>query len=149
VFQYDGKDLTYPDIRLVYWSGGNPFHHHQDLNRLVRAWRRPETIIVHEPWWTATARRADIVLPATTPLERDDIGASAKDRYLTAMKRAIAPVGAARDDYSTFSELADRFGVVQEFTEARNARQWLKHLYDEAKRIAAKRNQAWPYWPDF
>ena len=26
--------LTYPDIRLVYWAGGNPFHHHQDLNRL-------------------------------------------------------------------------------------------------------------------
>jgi biotin/methionine sulfoxide reductase len=149
VFQYDGKDLVYPDIRLVYWSGGNPFHHHQDLNRLVGAWQRPETIIVHEPWWTATARRADVVLPATTPLERDDIGASAKDRYLTAMKRAIAPVGAARDDYSTFSELADRFGIGQEFTETRSSGQWLKHLYDEAKGNAAKRNQDWPHWPDF
>jgi biotin/methionine sulfoxide reductase len=149
VFQYDGKDLVYPDIRLVYWSGGNPFHHHQDLNRLVSAWRRPETIIVHEPWWTATARRADIVLPSTTTVERDDLGASAKDRYLTAMKRAIAPVGAARDDYATFSELAERFGVVQEFTEGRSSGQWLKHLYDEAKRNAARRNQAWPYWPDF
>jgi biotin/methionine sulfoxide reductase len=148
-FQYDGKDLVYPDIRLVYWSGGNPFHHHQDLNRLVRAWQRPETIVVHEPWWTATARRADIVLPATTTLERDDIGASAKDRYLTAMKRAIAPVGAARDDYSTFSELADRFGVVEEFTEGRSSGQWLKHLYNEAKSNAAKRNQDWPRWPDF
>ena len=65
-FQYDGRDLVYPDIRLVYWSGGNPFHHHQDINRLIRAWRRPETIIVNDPWWTATARHADIVLPATT-----------------------------------------------------------------------------------
>jgi biotin/methionine sulfoxide reductase len=59
-----GKSATYPDIRLVCWAGGNPFHHHQDLNRLRRAWRRPETIIVHEPWWTVTARHADIVLPA-------------------------------------------------------------------------------------
>ena len=25
---------TYPDIRLVYWAGGNPFHHHQDTNQL-------------------------------------------------------------------------------------------------------------------
>jgi biotin/methionine sulfoxide reductase len=65
-YDYDGKSATYPDIRLVYWVGGNPFHHHQDLNRLRRAWQRPETIIVHEPWWTATARHADIVLPATT-----------------------------------------------------------------------------------
>ena len=32
-FQYNGRGLIYPDIRLVYWAGGNPFHHHQDLNR--------------------------------------------------------------------------------------------------------------------
>ena len=30
-FDYDGKKLTYPDIKLIYWAGGNPFHHHQDL----------------------------------------------------------------------------------------------------------------------
>ena len=40
----------------------------------VQAWRRPETIIVHELCWTPTARHADIVLPATTTLERNDIG---------------------------------------------------------------------------
>ena len=57
---------AYPDIRLVYWAGGNPFHHHQDLNRLRRALARPDTIVVHEPYWTAMARHADIVLPATT-----------------------------------------------------------------------------------
>ena len=63
-YDFNGRKGSYPDIRLVYWAGGNPFHHHQDLNRLRSAWRRPETIIVHEPWWTATARHADIVLPA-------------------------------------------------------------------------------------
>ena len=35
------RRCTYPDIRLVYWAGGNPFHHHQDLNRLRRALRPP------------------------------------------------------------------------------------------------------------
>jgi anaerobic selenocysteine-containing dehydrogenase len=44
----------YPDIRLVHRAGGNPFHYHQDLNRLRRASQRPETIVVHEPRWTAT-----------------------------------------------------------------------------------------------
>src|SRR5947207_350027 len=39
-FDYDGQRLIYPDIRLVYWAGGNPFHHHQDLGRLRRAFRR-------------------------------------------------------------------------------------------------------------
>src|SRR3546814_5750072 len=36
-YRYNGETCTYPDIRLVYWAGGNPFHHHQDLNRLRRA----------------------------------------------------------------------------------------------------------------
>ena len=32
--RFQRKKSTYPDIRLVYWAGGNPFHHHQDTNRL-------------------------------------------------------------------------------------------------------------------
>ncbi|WZB61612.1 molybdopterin-dependent oxidoreductase [Achromobacter xylosoxidans] len=72
-----------------------PFHHHQDLNRLARAWTRPETIIVHEPWWTPTARRADIVLPATTTLERNDVGGSSRDRYILAMRRRWRPSATA------------------------------------------------------
>ena len=69
-FPYDGGTYTYPDIRLVYWAGGNPFHHHQHLDRLRTALGRPDTVIVNEPYWTAMARHADIVLPATIPMER-------------------------------------------------------------------------------
>jgi biotin/methionine sulfoxide reductase len=39
-YRYNGKTKTYPDISLVYWAGGNPFHHHQDLNRLRARLRR-------------------------------------------------------------------------------------------------------------
>ena len=148
-FQYNGETATYPDIKLVYWSGGNPFHHHQDLNHLIQAWQRPETIIVHDPWWTATARHADIVLPSTTVLERDDIGASAKDRFLVAMKQAIPHVGQARDDYSIFSELSDRFGIRDKFTEGRNVTEWLTHMYEEARKHGAKRYPEWQRWPEF
>jgi biotin/methionine sulfoxide reductase len=128
-YDYDGRRANYPDIRLVYWAGGNPFHHHQDLNRLRRAWRRPETIIVHEPWWTATARHADIVLPATTSLERNDIGGSPRDRFVIAMHRAIDPVGAARNDFDIFRELARRLGCEEEFAEGRDEGAWLRHIY--------------------
>ena len=76
-YDFNGRNSAYPDIKLVYWAGGNPFHHHQDTNQLRAALRRPQTVVVHEPWWTATARHADIVLPATTTLERNDIGARA------------------------------------------------------------------------
>ena len=129
-FDYDGRRLTYPDIRLVYWCGGNPFHHHQDINRLVEAWQRPETVIVNEPWWSPIARHADIVFPATTTLERDDIGRASNDSHIFAMQRAVSPVGEARDDYDVFSGLAERLGVAESFTEGRDAAAWLRHLYD-------------------
>lgn len=148
-FQYNGRNLLYPDIKLVYWSGGNPFHHHQDLNRLVRAWQRPETIIVNEPWWTATARHADIVLPTTTTLERNDIGASSRDRFIVAMKQAIEPVGQARDDFAIFSDLADRFGVRGEFTEGRTAMGFVRHLYETAREQVAPRDMIWPDFEEF
>ena len=133
-FDYNGQRLRYPDIRLVYWCGGNPFHHHQDLNRLVEAWQRPETIIVHEPWWNPQARHADIVLPATTALERNDIGTQPSDPVVFAMARAIPPVGQARNDYDIFSGLADRLGFRDGFTEGREEKDWLSHLYDTLRR---------------
>jgi biotin/methionine sulfoxide reductase len=37
LYDFDGRERAFPHVRLVYWAGGNPFHHHQDLNRLVRA----------------------------------------------------------------------------------------------------------------
>ncbi len=66
-FDYNGSRLTYPDIKLVYWAGGNPFHHHQDLSRLRRAFARPDTVIVQESAWTASARHADIVRSRALP----------------------------------------------------------------------------------
>ncbi|MHA7061429.1 molybdopterin-dependent oxidoreductase [Azospirillum argentinense] len=149
---YDGRWVTYPDIRLVYWAGGNAFHHHQDLNRLIRAWRRPETIVVQDPFWTAQAKFADIVLPATTPLERDDIGGSAGDRFLIAMKRAVPPVGEARDDYAIFSALAERLGVGDAYTDRRSVEDWLRHLYEESRGRAERAGVELPpfdrFWED-
>jgi biotin/methionine sulfoxide reductase len=130
-YDYDGQRLRYPDVRLVYWAGGNPFHHHQDLGRLAAAFGRPDTIVVHEPHWTATARHADIVLPVTTSLEREDVGSGRRDTHLIAMHRAVPPVGQARDDHAILAALADRLGIGPAFTEGRSARQWLEHLYGE------------------
>lgn len=130
-FNFNGQSLNYPDIKLVYWCGGNPFHHHQDLHRLDLAWQQPETIIVHEPWWTATALRSDIVFPATTPYERHDISHAKGDSYLFDMPALIPAVGDARNDYDIFSELAQRAGFEQKFTEGRTSEEWLHLLYEQ------------------
>ncbi|MDB5519893.1 MAG: Asp-tRNA(Asn)/Glu-tRNA(Gln) amidotransferase GatCAB subunit [Tardiphaga sp.] len=128
-FDYNGQRLTYPDVRLVYWAGGNPFHHHQDLNRLRRAFAEVDTLVVHEIGWTATARHADIVLPCTMTLEREDIGGAPTDPLMIAMHRLAEPFGQARDDYAIFTALAERLGCTEAFTEGRSAEQWLRHLY--------------------
>ena len=137
-YDFNGQRKIYPDIRLVYWCGGNPFHHHQDLHRLERAWKKPETIIVHEPWWTATAKRADIVFPATTPYEREDIGRSPNDAYIFHMAKLIEPVGEARDDYEIFSQLAARLGAGTVFTEGRDTSDWQRHLYERFQQNATR-----------
>jgi biotin/methionine sulfoxide reductase len=146
---YDGGKLVYPDIRLVYWCGGNPFHHHQDLNRLVAAWRRPETVIVHEPWWTPIARHADIVLPATTSLERNDVALARQDSTMVAMKQAIAPVGESRSEYGIFTGLARRLGFAERYTEGRDEMDWLRHLYDVSRQRASRDGAEMPDFDGF
>ena len=138
-FSYNGSELTYPDIRLVYWCGGNPFHHHQDLSRLRRALARVDTFVVHESVWTATARHADVVLPATTTLEREDIGAGGTDSLVVAMKPVAPPVGEARDDHAIFADLAGRMGFGERFTEGRTPREWLEHLWGRTEKALANR----------
>ena len=148
-FDFNGQHLTYPEIRLVYWAGGNPFHHHQDLNRLRDAFARPDTVIVHESVWTASARHADIVLPATVTLEREDIGGSPGDPLLVAMHRAVPAYAEARDDYDIFSGIAQRLGIAERFTEGRSAHQWLQHLYEPTRRALLDREAQAPDFDEF
>ncbi|RMF39846.1 MAG: hypothetical protein D6754_04605, partial [Alphaproteobacteria bacterium] len=148
-YTYDGQTRRYPDIRLVYWAGGNPFHHHQDLNRLDRAWRQPETVIVHDHAWTATARRADIVLPATTPLERDDIMMNPRDPALFFMSRMFEPMGEALDDHEIFRRLSAALGLEADFTEGRSTEDWLRWMWAEARAGAERQGIALPEFDEF
>ena len=137
-FPFNGEPLTYPDIRLVYWAGGNPYHHHQDLNKLREAWAKPETIIVNDPFWTATARHADIVFPTTTALEREDFSWGTSELSATPMHRALSPFEQAKDDYAIFSGLAGRLGFEDRFTEGRTPRAWIEHLWKVTLQRAAE-----------
>lgn len=145
-YAYDTTTRTYPDIHLIYWAGGNPFHHHQDLSRLVRAWRKPDTVIVNEPWWTATARRADIVFPVTLPLERDDIGGASVDDHLFAMHLVLPPLAEARSDHRVFAGLAERLGVGPEFTAGRSEEEWIRFMYEQFRHRDPKAPTFREFW---
>ena len=149
IFKYDGRILKYPDIKLIYWAGGNPFHHHQDLNRLVKAWQLPKTIIVNEIWWNAQARHADIILPANTALERNDIMLNPRDPTIIANKKTIPNLGQSKSDFEIFTNLAKQLGFENSFTENKSEREWLKYIWNESKRISKKVNLDLPDFENF
>ena len=148
-FNYNGKKMIFPKIELIYWAGGNPFHHHQDINRLIRAWQKPKTIIINEWCWNATAKFADIVLPCTTTLEREDIAISSNDNYIVSMEKVINPIGDAKNDYDIFTDLATEMGLRKEFTDGLNAEQWQKKIYEESRKIFLKDNTYIPSYKQF
>ena len=148
-FDFDGKTYEYPDTKIVYWAGGNPFHHHQDINRLVKAWEKPDTIICNEWCWNTLAKRSDIVLPCTTPLERGDIMMTPRDPYVVSMSKLVEPYGKAKNDYEIFSGIAKKMGVEKKFTEGRNQEEWQKWIYKQTFERAAAANIKIPSYEKF
>lgn len=138
-YQHNGMDRHFPDIRFVWWAGGANFTHHQDTNRLIRAWQKPELVVISECNWTAAARHADIVLPATTSFERNDLTMTGdySNQHLVPMKQVVPPRDEARDDFTVFADLSELWepGGRARFTEGKSELEWLETFY----RIAAQR----------
>lgn len=148
-YQFNGNDLTYPDIDLIYWAGGNPFHHHQDINRLIEAWNKPRTVVVNESYWTATARHADIVLPVATTLERNDIGWCFADQAAYTMPKIIDPPVEVRLEWDIFAELAERLGDRKQWDQGLTSDQWLQKLYERSRERAAADGHSLPDFDTF
>ena len=117
-FATTARRVTYPDIRLVYWAGGNPFHHHQDLNRLRRAFAQRRYVGGARTRLDRDGAARRYRPARTMTLEREDIGGSSQRS--PAGRRCTgspSPIGEARDDYAIFADLAERLGAREAFTE--------------------------------
>ncbi|WP_413207425.1 trimethylamine-N-oxide reductase TorA [Rhodospirillum sp. A1_3_36] len=132
---FKGTKLELPNIKLAYWAGGNPFSHQQDRNEMVRAWQKLETFIVHDFQWTATARHADIVLPATSSYERNDIDQCGDYAlsHIVPMKKIVDPVFEARNDFDIYAAIAERLGFGYAYTEGKTEMDWIRGFYEAAK----------------
>ncbi|WP_273403441.1 molybdopterin guanine dinucleotide-containing S/N-oxide reductase [Campylobacter avium] len=135
--KHNGKTVKYPKIDFIYWAGGNPIVHHQNTNNFVKAWRKPRTVVVNEIYWTPTAKMADIVMPATSSYERDDIAMTGdySNMHITPMKQAVLPEGESRDDYTIFADLCKVYGqkVYDAYTDGgKTPMQLIKEYYDSA-----------------
>ena len=155
-YQHNGMNRHFPDIRFVWWAGGANFTHHQDTNRLIRAWQKPELVVISECNWTAAARHADIVLPATTSFERNDLTMTGdySNQHLVPMKQVVPPRDEARDDFTVFADLSELWepGGQARFTEGKSELEWLETFYQIAAQRGASQQVTLPpfdrFWRD-
>ncbi|MBE2986834.1 molybdopterin-dependent oxidoreductase [Campylobacter sp. RM12920] len=148
---FNCKKLTYPELKMAYWAGGNPYHHHPDTNLMAKTFEKLDTFIVQDCFWTASARMADIVLPAATEQERNDITKSHTNKFIIAMHKIAEPYGEAKSDYEIYSGILKEFGdkELMAFTEGKTEMEWIKHFYNTSKKKGDESNLGMPEFDEF
>lgn len=130
---WNGKQVRLPPLKMCVFAGTNPFHRHQQINRMIAGWQTLETVVSIDNQWTSTCRFADIVLPATTQFERNDLDqyGNHSNRGILAMKQLVAPQFEARNDFDIFRDLCRRFNREQAFSEGLDEMGWIKRIWQE------------------
>jgi molybdopterin guanine dinucleotide-containing S/N-oxide reductase-like protein len=135
------------EVKMFYRYGGAFIATMTETNRWVRMYQSPklEFVVNQDCWWCPETKFADIILPACTNLERNDIsewanaggysvhGAGAcNHRVIVYQQKCVEPVGESKSDYQIFCELAEKLGVKEEFTEGNTEEDWIKIMFDSS-----------------
>lgn len=126
-----GKAGGFPaDIKLIYSVGGDIFNQVSNATKIAASLESVEFIVGQDNFLTPTTRHADIVLPATTFWERNDIQTpwAGAGHYAIFMRQAIEPYYECRNDMDIFADLARRVGV--EGYSDKSELEWLRTLAD-------------------
>jgi molybdopterin guanine dinucleotide-containing S/N-oxide reductase-like protein len=133
------------EIRMFYRHGGSFIGTLPAGAKWIQAYQSPklEFLVNQDCWWCGETQYADIVLPACTNFERDDIGEfgncgwMSPDTYsgnirrvIIYMKKCVEPLWESKPDYWIYSQLAARLGMEQEYTEGRSEEDWIRKYYD-------------------
>jgi DmsA/YnfE family anaerobic dimethyl sulfoxide reductase A subunit len=124
-----GKAGGYPaDIKMIYSAAGDLFNQLPNVHKTVSAAAALEFIVIHDHFVTPMARYADVLLPATTFWERNDVHTpwAGAGHYVIFMKQAIPPVAECRNDLDICTDLARRLGITG--YNDRTEEQWLREL---------------------
>lgn len=104
------------------WNGGN---------RFIRALRDAsiEFVLVQHPWLENDTLYADIILPVSTKYEQKDIGSDSNNGYFTMLyieDQCIEPLGEARSDWECCCAIAEKLGILEEYTKGNSVDDWIK-----------------------
>jgi molybdopterin guanine dinucleotide-containing S/N-oxide reductase-like protein len=152
-------DFTYPapgcsEVKMFYRYGGSFLGTMTETNRWVRMYQSPklEFVVNQDCWWCTETGLADIILPACTNFERDDIGewantggythhgsVACNHRVVVYQHKCIEPLYESKSDYQIFTGLAERLDIKEDYTEGNSERDWVKkvfHISDLPKYIS-------------
>ncbi len=109
----DLLELRDPPVMALYVSSNNPAVTCPDQRRMTAGLAREDLFtVVHDSFLTDTARFADIVLPATTAMESEDLFRSYGSYYLQHSAPVLEPIGEARSNLWLTQQLARRLGLA-------------------------------------
>jgi formate dehydrogenase alpha subunit len=101
-------------LKALWVMGENPVVSDPDADHVVKALQRVELLIVQDIFLTPTARLADVVLPGVSFAEKDGTFANT-ERRVTRVRKAVDPVGEARQDWQIIQEVSTRFGYAMHY----------------------------------
>ncbi|MFI4947210.1 MAG: molybdopterin-dependent oxidoreductase, partial [Alphaproteobacteria bacterium] len=109
----DTRDLgDGPPVSALFIQNTNPMVVAPESGLVREGFRRDDLFVcVHEQFLTETARMADIVLPATTFLEHDDIYTAGGHHFLQIGRAVFPPHGECRSNHEVICGLAERLGA--------------------------------------
>ncbi len=100
------------EFRFVFIYNMNPAMSIPNQEALRAGFSRDDVyVVVHETHWTETTPFADVVLPAGTYLEKDDLAIPWAHRYVAISQRVIPPQGESKSEVWVMHELAKRLGL--------------------------------------
>jgi len=143
--QGDVSQMT--DVKMILCLAGNTLiNQHSDINataELLRDESKCEFIVCSDLFMTASAKFADILLPGTSLFEGESIVPPwFNSDFLCFGNKVIEPLHECRYEYDWLSEVAERLGLGEAFTEGRSTEQWLEYIY---RQLQVKEPQLPPY----
>jgi anaerobic dimethyl sulfoxide reductase subunit A len=129
----DGLKPENSRIRAVYSAGGNYLNQGADIGKSEKALASLDFMVCHDLFLTPTARWADVVLPAASPLQKEDIGVPWDGNYLLYKPKILPYEKLERSDYEIFRMLADAFGFENKYSEGLDEGGWIERLLAESE----------------
>ncbi|HEY6837952.1 MAG TPA: molybdopterin-dependent oxidoreductase, partial [Geobacteraceae bacterium] len=127
-----GAERLPANIKLIINPGGNSLiNQHSDINRtrkILEDESLVEFIVASDIFLTPSARFADLLLPAASQYERDNIMVAMGGDTAYYNRPLVAPLYECRDEYDWLSDVAEKLGIKEEFTEGRSIVAWMRHL---------------------